>query len=260
MKKQVELVFVVLLIAAIGASTAFGSWTETFDDGLGRFNIVTGEGGTAYIHDPVDGNVNATFVRRDSSIYSTPYRLLAPLDKTYNQDDVVGFSVEWSPISYNGNYAWPRLGFFDSSTNQFIAGIDPRNHSSRGNSYRLLAGPVNNVENIWGSWQNGDTYLLDYQLDGINKTLIVSTSIWQDNTYVLMNSDSWVLSTGLEYSFDSIGMGNILNNGYINSTVISDIDNFTFISESTPIPAPGALMLGSIGVGFVSWMRRRRAL
>lgn len=60
---------------------------------------------------------------------------------------------------------------------------------------------------------------------------------------------------------DTISISGLGPVGYIYFNSVADgagadIDNLGF----SPIPAPGAIVLGSIGVGLIGWLRRRRTL
>ena len=129
----------------------------------------------------------------------------------------------------------------------------------------------------------------------INLTSITWTNVW----YVadlqaggpppIANDDGWV-NGALAFKIDNIGLNtplvfeslipnNIFEPGEVWEFVIQDYVNLNGLAPSAfftvgvpsgpdqissgsiiAIPAPGAILLGSLGVGLVGWMRRRRAL
>jgi hypothetical protein len=211
-------------------------WSEDLDSGIGRMNVVDGAGSVVFVHDPFDGDINASFVRRNPNTADGLDLRVASLGCGFDPEDMIALTVEWLPVAADGDLALPQFGFFDSETGQPIAVVRIRNSASEGNGYDVLIMVGNNggpqiFEVDLPAWQFGQEYSLVLQVDGPGGTLSISSSIWQVNRFVSQGIDTIALPGNALLQYDSIGMANTVATGFEGSTLLAEIDTMSVFAD-----------------------------
>jgi len=180
-------------------------WTETFDDGVGRFGQTLVWGDTLFVWDEASQRIEGEF-RRDGS----SHRRFADLGFLLDDDDVFGFSVVVTPRERDGFSGGLGVsgvfGFFHSEFGGIQNGIGfivRANEIPGVGDIRPIGIPKNTFEL---TWHQNTAYLLQFLYDGALGEMEWSVYEGTDVTGTLLGS--FVHDTSLAtISADSLAMG-----------------------------------------------------
>ena len=190
--------------------------------------------------------------------------LLFAIGPTVLRGDVLTFDDVFSQDGYipneYGGFDWVNFGVIrniDAPGSGFDTGTVSGDYvafNAWAEAASITSSDIFDFDGVYltAAWRNGlNITVAGYENDSLlySTTVVVDTTgpAWFDFNYVGIN----------RLEFDSYGGVDVFLYGSGEHFVM---DDFEFTPPAMHSPSPGALLLGSIGVGFVGWLRRRRAL
>jgi len=190
---------------------------------------------------------------------------VVPYGPVTTADNIVTFSVGFSPgafVGYTAMVGNPMTAFVPSDTPAgMTAGTfltdEPTGPVTTYDYYIEFARPV--------SFVSLDLY--DFRQDGGAVSGETATlTVYSDLFTTAVGTDVFTIPSvnpvdgNIEHLSVVTGSYNIFSSSLVFASASGDVGTGIDNVQFETIPAPGAILLGSIGVGLVGWLRRRRTL
>lgn len=248
--KRASILAVVVAMLCSSPALANPVWTETFDNGVGRFDETLLLGDSLFAWDSSNQRIQAEFRRNGASD-----RRATSLGTALDENDVFGFSVVVTPLDRDpgSNLSIEgKIGFFNSNNNNIdnAIGIVLRNDFQR---FRLF-GPGIDAGFRPVAWERFHTYFLEFLFDGPSDQ--ITWSVYEGTTAQGIHLGTFVETLVPTISVDILGVGgdggSLVPNSSYDGFLRAGVDDFSFL-----VPEPStALLLAAASV--LVFGRRRR--
>ena len=216
----------VVASSLMAAAQASAYYTETWDSGsLEGWTVNTAASNVAVVNS--GGNPGGYLNSWGTGLVIGTFDIGAQTYKTiftgdFSAKGIIGVSVDTKFISGSFDGAWVRFRYQDAAYNGWVYPLTST-YQTNWQTFSFSLNP---------GWTDTQARAAGWLSD--NEVFGVPSPSFQTTMSNVFNAEVRISGTG---------------------DVEAGIDNFSLI-----IPAPGAILLGSIGVGLVGWLRRRRTL